>query len=249
MRKRIFEIIEVAEDYDWASAVYDITMMTSILLSLVPLAFKESTPLFVFMDQAAACIFALDYLARLSMADLKLKKGAVSFALYPFTPMAIIDMLAILPTFTAVSAGFRLVRLLRLVRTFRVFKMFRYSRSIQLIAAVIRDQRAPLMAVCTLAVSYVLVVALIIFNVEPDTFDSFFDAVYWATISLTTVGYGDIHPVTITGRLVTIVSSLMGIAVVALPSSIITGGYMAKLRQEEREKEAREAREKEEKQP
>lgn len=243
MRERIFEIIEVAEDYDRASAVYDITMMASILLSLVPLAFKQSTTLFVFMDQAAACIFALDYLARLSLADLKLKRGAASFALYPFTPMAIVDMLAFLPTVTAVSAGFRLVRLLRLIRTFRVFKMFRYSRSIQLIAGVIRDQRAPLIAVCTLAVSYVLVVALIIFNVEPDTFDSFFDAVYWATISLTTVGYGDIHPVTVTGRLVTIVSSLMGIAVVALPSSIITGGYMAKLRQEEREKEEREREE------
>ena len=243
MRERIFEIIEVAEDYDRASAVYDITMMASILLSLVPLAFKQSTTLFVFMDQAAACIFALDYLARLSLADLKLKRGAASFALYPFTPMAIVDMLAFLPTVTAVSAGFRLVRLLRLIRTFRVFMMFRYSRSIQLIAGVIRDQRAPLIAVCTLAVSYVLVVALIIFNVEPDTFDSFFDAVYWATISLTTVGYGDIHPVTVTGRLVTIVSSLMGIAVVALPSSIITGGYMAKLRQEEREKEEREREE------
>ena len=243
MRERIFEIIEVAEDYDRASAVYDITMMASILLSLVPLAFKQSTTLFVFMDQAAACIFALDYLARLSLADLKLKRGAASFALDPFTPMAIVDMLAFLPTVTAVSAGFRLVRLLRLIRTFRVFKMFRYSRSIQLIAGVIRDQRAPLIAVCTLAVSYVLVVALIIFNVEPDTFDSFFDAVYWATISLTTVGYGDIHPVTVTGRLVTIVSSLMGIAVVALPSSIITGGYMAKLRQEEREKEEREREE------
>lgn len=242
MRKRIFEIIEVAEDYDRASAVYDATMMASILMSLIPLAFKESTPLLTFMDQAAACIFALDYAARLCMADLKLKKGAASFLLYPFTPLAVIDMLAILPTFTAVSASFRLVRLLRLIRTFRIFKMFRYSRSFQLIAEVIRDQRAPLMAVCTLAVGYVLVVALIIFNVEPDTFDSFFDAVYWATISLTTVGYGDIHPVTVTGRVVTIVSSLMGIAVVALPSSIITGGYMAKLRREEREKEQPEER-------
>lgn len=238
MRKRIFEIIEVAEDYDRASAVYDITMMASILMSLVPLTFKESTPLFVLMDRAAACVFALDYAARLWLADLKLGRGAASFALYPFTPLAIIDMLAILPSFT-VSTSFRLLRLLRLIRTFRVFKMFRYSRSIQMVAEVIRDQRAPLMAVCTLAVSYVLVVALIIFNVEPDTFDTFFDAVYWATVSLTTVGYGDIYPVTVTGRIVTIVSSLMGIAVVALPSSIITGGYLTKLRQEEREKEHR----------
>ena len=82
------------------------------------------------------------------------------------------------------------------------------------------------MAVGTFAIGYVLIAALVVFNVEPDTFDSFFDAVYWATVSLTTVGYGDIYPVSSAGRLVTMISSFMGIAVVALPSGIITAGYM-----------------------
>ena len=67
------------------------------------------------------------------------------------------------------------------------------------------------------------------YNVEPDSFNTFFDAVYWATISLTTVGYGDIYPTSTLGRIVTMVSSVFGIAIIALPSGIITGGYLTEL--------------------
>jgi voltage-gated potassium channel len=232
MRKRLFEIIEVARDQDRGSTIYDSLMMCTILISLIPLAFKTSNTAFELIDKVSAGIFLADYLARLLTADLKLKKGSLSFFFYPFTPMAMIDLLAILPSFTPLASGFRLVKLLRLFRTFRVFrsfKMFRYSKSIQLIVDVMHDQRAPLMAVCSLAFGYVLISALVIFNVEPDTFDTFFDAIYWATVSLTTMGYGDIYPITTVGRLVTMVSSFVGIAIVALPSGIITAGYMEKL--------------------
>ncbi len=82
------------------------------------------------------------------------------------------------------------------------------------------------MAVVTLAIAYIIISALIIFNVEPDSFNSFFDAIYWATVSLTTMGYGDIYPVTTVGRTVTMISSIFGIAIVALPAGIITAGYM-----------------------
>ena len=71
--------------------------------------------------------------------------------------------------------------------------------------------------------------SLVIFNVEPDSFHTFFDAIYWATISLTTVGYGDIYPITTLGRMITMVSSFMGIAIVALPAGIITAGYMKEI--------------------
>ena len=91
------------------------------------------------------------------------------------------------------------------------------------------------MAVFILAVAYIIICALIIFNVEPDTFEDFFEAVYWATISLTTLGYGDIYPLSITGRIVTMLSSFIGIAIVALPSGIITAGYMEEIRKESAE--------------
>lgn len=229
MRKKIFEIIEVAKDHQRASSIYDFGMMAVILASMIPLAFKTDYKLFGIIDTIAAYIFVADYLLRWITADLKLNKGPLSFVLYPFTPAAIIDLLAILPSFTAVASGLRLVKLFRLFRTFRVFrsfKMFRYSKSITIIADVIRTQKTPLLAVGSMAVGYVLISALVIFNVEPDTFNSFFDAVYWATVSLTTMGYGDIYPVTTIGRIVTMISSFVGIAIVALPAGIITAGYM-----------------------
>ena len=74
--------------------------------------------------------------------------------------------------------------------------------------------------------AYILISALVIFNVEPQTFDNFFEAIYWATVSLTTVGYGDIYPTSDIGRIITMISSVFGIAIVALPAGIITAGYM-----------------------
>ena len=232
MRGRIFEIIEISKDGDRASLIYDWSMMAVIILSLIPLAFKETTIGFEAIDRFTACIFVLDYLLRLFTADLKLRKGAISFFIYPFTPMAIIDLLAILPSFTSLFPGLRLVKLLRLFRTFRAFRVFRSAKSIRIIMDVIRDQRAPLLAVCGLAAGYVLISALVIFNVEPETFSNFFEAIYWATVSLTTMGYGDIYPVTTIGRIVTMISSFVGIAIVALPSGIITAGYMDTIKKE-----------------
>ena len=86
-----------------------------------------------------------------------------------------------------------------------------------------------------MAVAYVLVSALVIYNVEPESFDTFFDAVYWATISLTTVGYGDIYPVTTVGRIVTMISSAFGIAIIALPSGVITAGYLDEMSKDDDE--------------
>ena len=88
-------------------------------------------------------------------------------------------------------------------------------------------------AVATMAVAYVLISALVIYNVEPESFNTFFDAVYWATISLTTVGYGDLYPVTTIGRIVTMISSVFGIAIIALPSGVITAGYLSEINKDE----------------
>ena len=115
------------------------------------------------------------------------------------------------------------------MRVVRNFKVMRYSRSFEIIGNVIRSSKDSLIAVCALAVGYILISALVIFNVEPDSFSTFFDAIYWATVSLTTVGYGDIYPVSTLGRIITMASSIFGIAVVALPAGIITAGYMTEL--------------------
>ena len=147
--------------------------------------------------------------------------------------MAIVDLLAILPTFLAISGGFKVLKLFRLMRTmrvFRAFKIFRYSKNVLLVLNVIKRQKSALLAVATLAIGYILIAALVIFNVEPESFNNFFEAVYWATVSLTTVGYGDIYPVSTVGRVVTMISSFIGIAIVALPAGIVTAGYLEEIK-------------------
>lgn len=240
MRKRIFEIIETSEENDKISSIYDAIMLLAIIISIVPLAFKKSFAIFQYTDIVTTVLFIVDYVLRLITADYKLKDhSAISFVKYPFTPWAIIDLVSILPTISAVNSGFKLFRLFRIFRTFRifrVFKAFRYSKSITIIAKVINNSKEALLAVCTLAIGYILVSALVIFSVEGDSFNSFFDAVYWATVSLTTVGYGDIYPVTTAGRVITMISSMFGIAVVALPAGIITARYLEALTEEKNNK-------------
>ena len=147
--------------------------------------------------------------------------------------MAIVDLVSILPTFMVMNPALRALRVLRLFRVLRAFKLVRYSKGYAAVRAVFRKQKEPLVVVLVLAAAYVGVSALVVFNVEPDTFDTFFDALYWAVVSLTTVGYGDLYPTTEVGRFVAMASSLMGIAVVALPSGIITAGLLDELRRSE----------------
>jgi voltage-gated potassium channel len=154
--------------------------------------------------------------------------------------MAIIDILSILPTFIIINNALRALRAIRLIKALRVLKVvksFRYSKNITIIANVLKKQRKSLCAVCFLAISYILISALLIFNVEPETFPTFFDAVYWATVSLTTVGYGDIYTVSTAGKVITMISAVLGIAIVALPAGIITAGYMNEIQSDENAEE------------
>ena len=243
-RKRLFEIIEKSNENDRPSHIYDLFMIVVIIVSLVPLAFKEDTPVLYYMDKAAMVIFIIDYLLRWLTADYKFQDhSALSFLRYPVSVMAIVDLVSILPSLSVISQGFKVLRILRMIRALRVLRIFkglRYSSSFMIIANVIKSSRKSLMAVVTLAVVYIIISALIIFSVEPDSFGTFFDAVYWATVSLTTVGYGDIYPVTVIGRIIAMLSSLCGIAIVALPAGIITAGYMQEIQKRDEEKNAEE---------
>ena len=195
LRRKIYEVIEVADKDDRDSLIYDRFMLVCIAASIVPLCFKETNALFVWLDRATVTVFIVDYLLRWWTADLKYEKsGKWAFLRYPFSFFGIVDLLSILPSLTMLSSGFK--------------------------------------AVCVLAGGYIALSALIMFQVEPDSFDTFFDAIYWAVVTLTTVGYGDIYPTSEIGRIVSMMSSFMGIAIVALPTGIITAGYMRELSRE-----------------
>ena len=238
MRKKIFDIIEFNKE-NQSSKIYNSAMVFIIIISIIPLAMKDPPQFWNIVDKVCVTIFIIDYILRLITADYKYDSHtASSFIRYPFSFMAIIDLLSILPSFILLNKGFKLLRIFRMakaLRVLRVLKILRYSKSFDIIISVMKRSRESLIAVCSLAIAYILVSALVVFNVEPDSFKNFFEAVYWATVSLTTVGYGDIYPVTSVGRVITMVSSIFGIAIVALPAGIITAGYMKEL-EERKEK-------------
>ena len=238
MRKRIYEIIEPSRKGDRPSLAYDIFMLIAITASIVPLMFVEDTKAFRVIEQITVTIFILDYLLRWMTADYRLGKKAWSFVLYPFTGWAIVDLLSILPGLSVLSRGFKILRVTRLLRILRLVKFIRYTEKIQVLGKVIRKEKGVLLTVLGIAVFYVFLTALIMFNAEPHVnpvtgatvFEDFFDALYWATVTLTTVGYGDLTPVTDIGRLVSMLSSLFGVAIIALPSGVITARYLEELR-------------------
>ena len=150
MRKRLFEIIEAddpADGLDKASTAYDILMIALVVLSLLPLTMKEDTPVFTLVEQITVVIFSFDYLLRWATADCKYgTKNVVAFLRYPFSPMAIIDLLSILPSLLTIHPAFRLLRVMRLLRALRVLrvaKVLRYSSSLRILSAVLRDSQKP----------------------------------------------------------------------------------------------------------
>jgi len=232
-RKRIYEIIEASKKGDTVSKIYDIFMLIVIVMSLVPLCLKK-VPFFLRpMELICTLIFCADYLLRWFTADFKLPDKKWPFLWYPFTLFAIMDFLSLIPTLLQINVDARLLipwfDTLRVLRVSRTFKVFRYSKQFKMITSVVHRQRKPLYSVMILALGYIFVSGLVMFTMEGQSFKTFFDALYWATTALTTVGYGDIYPKTILGKLVSMVSSIMGIAVVALPAGIITSGYMEEL--------------------
>ena len=236
VRQRLYNLLNGDEGLAmWCGRV----MTVLIIASLLPLCFKESSPILETIEYGCVLVFIIDYLLRWGTADIRHNNRKTAFLTYPFSFfMAIIDLLSILPAVTLLNPALKLFRFVRLLRLMRVLKMFGISSKMRLFLSILHKERQVLSSVLVLALLYIFATALILFNVEPhvnpytgqQTFHSFFDALYWATVTLTTVGYGDMCPVTDMGRFVSMLSSFFGIAVIALPSGVITACYLDELR-------------------
>jgi len=247
LKEKIYNLINRDRKGMLASRIYDWYMLLMIIASIIPLMFIEDYPIFKVIEIVTVIAFIIDYLLRWFTSTIQLKRGWASYILYPFTPMAIIDLLSILPGLNLISPEFKLLRLTRLLKIVRLLKIFRYSDKITMFVRVLQKERHVLLSVLLLAVFYIFITALVMFNAEPhinpetgnETFHSFFDALYWATVTLTTVGYGDLCPVTDIGRVVSMLSSLFGVAIIALPSGVITASYLEELREYRKQSEER----------
>ncbi|MBP5340141.1 MAG: ion transporter [Prevotella sp.] len=247
-RDKIIELLSTRSE-SRASRVYDWVMLMAIVIGIFPLMFRSHNKLFWYFDIFSGLCFIVDYLMRWAVADRRSSHGRlIAFLTYPFTPMAIVDLLSILPTLNLIAPTFKVMRVSRLLRLLRIIKFIRYYEPLEIILAVIRRQGRILWTVFSLAIFYIFITALIMFNAEeeinPETgkflFKNFFDAFYWAACTLTTVGYGDLYPISNIGRVISIMSSIVGIAIIALPSGIVTAGYMSELESRRSKKKQKE---------
>ena len=228
IREKLYRVVEKDTEYfEW----YDIMMLICIWVSIVPLIFKEQNKFTYVITIITTLIFVIDYILRWITSDYRLKKGVISFIKYPITFSAIFDLTIIISCFSEFYNN----PILTLFSTFGILmiaKTLRYSKKFKIIKNVVEKNKDILKVVCGFTIGFIFVSALIMFQFERQSFNNFFEAIYWSTTVLTTVGYGDICPKTEIGKLISIISSLVGIAFVALPTGIITTGFVEELNKE-----------------
>ena len=229
--KRIIE-----ENDTIAGKTFDLIIQFLIIVSLVSFSIETIPGIseitmraLKFLEAATVSVFTLEYLCRLYVADNK-----VSFI---FSFYGIIDLLAILPFYIARGIDLRSIRILRLFRLFRIFKILRYSRAIQRLkqAFLTIKEELVLFLIATGFLLYISSVGIYYFEktAQPEQFKSVFHCLWWAIVTLTTVGYGDSYPITIGGKIFTSVVVLIGIGVVAVPTGLIASALTKVIKDEE----------------
>lgn len=247
-RHRLAGIIQIEkEGNDKYSQAYDWYMLVIIGLSLIPMMVENDDTLFLkCIEWVTVIAFMIDFVLRCYAAPvMKRYEGKSFFRRYPFTFMGLVDFLSILPIVTLISYKFTLFRLFRLVRIIALFKYTRYTDKDKLFLKVLKKRKNVLMTLFLFTLLYIFITALLLYNVEPHlnpntgekTFSSFFDALYWSTVTLTTVGYGDLCPVSVCGRAISMISSLFGIGLITAASGAVTSGFIEEIKKRDEENE------------
>ncbi len=240
-KKRIFQIIEVGYDLDFLSRAYDLINVLAILLNLAVSVLytfdsirEQYGALMTVVEAVTVVFFAIDYFLRVWTADIlysELSRGK-AFRKYIFSFMGIVDLLSFLPYFLPVffPAGTVAFRMIRIVRIFRLFRINAYYDSLSVITEVIVSKSQQLISSVFIILVLMLASSLCMYSLEheaqPDVFTNAFSGIWWATSTLLTVGYGDIYPITTMGKLFGIFISFLGVGMVAIPTGIISAGFV-----------------------
>lgn len=240
IRRQIFEIIEIGGSGHLIGRFFDVFMVVLILLNIAAVALETVAPIaamysvqFLYFEIFSLCVFATEYLVRIwtsveyrPSADLP---GKTNFrARFIFSPLMVIDFIAIAPTMIFSFAGFDL-RFLRVFRFLRLFKLMRYSPALTSLGNVFYAERRALVATLIIMLGLALFASSIMYYLEraaqPNAFGSIPSAMWWALATLTTIGYGDVVPITTWGRVFGAGVMILGVGVYALPIGIIASGF------------------------
>lgn len=243
IKKRIFEIIQVAQDGDKASRIFDLFILALILVNVLLVILDTfSLPakvksVFGVIETISVVIFTVEYILRIWTSDLLYPDLSPARARiqYIFSFMALIDLFAILPFYIPflIPVDLRVLRMLRMVRLLRIFKVNRYTHALSKIGNVFRKKANELLSSIFIVCLLMLIASVIMYNVEnaaqPDKFNNALSGLWWAIATLTTVGYGDIYPVTAVGKVLSAIIAVLGIGLVAVPTGIISAGFMEQI--------------------
>ena len=228
------------------SSIFDDTIMALIVFSVLSVficTFKIPDWLFrilIRIEFVSIIVFTIEYALRIWTANLLYPElNPIRARIrYITSPMAIIDLISILPFLVPVLHTYNLigVRVFRLVRLLRIFKLNRYSDALTAIGEVFRKKAQQMVASVFFVFMILILASLLIYYAEhdaqPGQFENAFSGLWWAVATLTTVGYGDIYPITPLGRILGAIIALLGIGVVAVPTSILSAGFMEMLNKE-----------------
>ena len=216
---------DIIESQDTKSGLlFDVFIQTLIILSLIsfsietlPNLSQNTISILNVFETISIAIFTIEYLARLYVSDRKLA--------YIFSFYGLVDIIAILPYFILSGIDLRSIRIFRLLRVFRILKLFRFNDSIITMKKAFANIKNELLlfTFLTMIVLYVASVGIYFFekDAQPEQFKSIFHCMWWAIATLTTVGYGDIYPITTGGKIFTSIITLIGIGIVAIPTGLL----------------------------
>ncbi|MDC0229637.1 ion transporter [Deltaproteobacteria bacterium] len=239
IKKRVWEILELSEDNDSTSKYFDYFISILIGLNVVAIiletekSFYEGyTAYFLYFEVFSIAIFTAEYLLRFwsCVSTEAYREPILGRIKYLLTPMAVIDLIAIAPFYlTFIVADTRILRILRFLRLFRTAKHFRHSKTFHIIVNTIDRKKSELLSSLVLMLSLLLICSTGVYFVEneaqPEKFSSILASMWWAVATLTTVGYGDIYPITILGKILGAISAIFGIGLFALPAGLLASGF------------------------
>lgn len=239
VKKRAQELIDIAADGDFVSKCVDIFIIVLIIINVVIViadTFNVPDELRTIMnitETISVIFFTIEYIVRIWVADITFSEfSPINARLkYIFSMQAIIDLLALLPFYLPFVFPVNLVvlRVFRVFRLLRLFKVNRYTRALSTIGAVFKQKASQLISSMLVVALLMIIASVLMYNVEhdvqPEVFDNALSGLWWAIATLTTVGYGDIYPVTAMGKVLSSIIALLGIGLVAVPTGIITAGF------------------------
>ena len=235
-RKRIFEIIQIGNREDFPSRAFDIGIVIAIVANITVLlldTFDELSAydgLFRVIEIVTVLIFCVEYALRIWTADILYPDETKGRAIVKFILSfdGIVDLLTILPFFFL--SGMGALRFLRVARIFHLFRINTQYESFQVITSVLKEKKNAILYSVFIIIVLILAASLTMYSVEhnaqPEAFKNAFSGIWWSVSTVFTVGYGDIYPITVLGRVMGVIITFLGVGAVAIPTGILSAGFV-----------------------